>query len=543
MIELTGDQVDGINFLYVRKDSGLVMSPGMGKTLIIAVLAKVLLNGEKLKKVIVFTHAKGVKSYKKAPVDLKIFYLTKVEHIDRLGSELEMVDMVVVSTSILTKIQTKLLPFIRQFDMMVVDEIHKYKNFKTAKVAMSLKQVRSKLRGRFYGITATPFYNKLEDVFWVMTLIDDSVFTSYDRFWDDYIEWKPKMIWCKKRIYTAQGVRYIREQRQIRDITGYKNLDLFMDKLNSHLFIRFQSQFEYNFKTVKYSVVDRDAYIDKVEGKGLDKIYSVSLVNNATGKTISLKRSRLESLPSVDGSGLISMDMLHKGSVVKYDRRICRVSSIEENTSAADFVRRLVPLQLHLSKTNEKYNRLLDIIPREKGCIIYCNYRSDGEDKKGGTVFWLERRLAKDFPDRRVVVLTGGDTKIESKIDMLGKTDLVLMTRVASESLDFYYDTMIMYEMLTNPGSFIQLIGRATRMNADYTKVNVSMLIGEGTIEQYFYERLVYLLSSSMYTGLKEAVKSSFDERELEFISRVNDSPLGRLKELLLWKRVGRDLF
>jgi hypothetical protein len=109
------------------------------------------------------------------------------------------------------------------------------------------------------------------------------------------------------------------------------------------------------------------------------------------------------------------------------------------------------------------------------------------------------RKMCQEFPGRRVVTLTGKTQRFSMVASSIGPNDIVLMSAVASQSLDMYIPRLIVAESFSlTPGKIEQLCGRMTRENSNFRDVSVDFILREGeNVEAYFYEKLRLRLRNS----------------------------------------------
>jgi len=88
------------------------------------------------------------------------------------------------------------------FDILVVDEFHKMKNFKEAKRSANFfKMVQKNWKPRYrYPMSGTPIENRLFDIYPVFKLLDDGMVLGGERFFDsNFVEYEERSF----RVYTS----------------------------------------------------------------------------------------------------------------------------------------------------------------------------------------------------------------------------------------------------------------------------------------------------------------------------------------------------
>jgi hypothetical protein len=161
------------------------------------------------------------------------------------------------------------------------------------------------------------------------------------------------------------------------------------------------------------------------------------------------------------------------------------VLGVFERRVDAGYSVRAVRAQQCNSRAEERLALLVSLIrSRDMGALIYFNFLDSVEV--------AYQRLCVEFPGRRVVKLTGVTKNFGVVVGSLGPQDLVLMSSVASQSIDMYIPRLIIAECFALvPGKFLQLLGRTTRENATFREVFVDFILRDGeSVDAYFYEKL-----------------------------------------------------
>lgn len=104
---------------------------------------------------------------------------------------------------------------------LVLDEVHKVKNYRS-QVHEKIKQV-SNICERIVGMTATPVKNRLMEFYGIYRIINPSLFPKVANFQSDY---------CVVKLQRVPG------GRQVPIIVGYKNLDMFVSKIEPYFISR-----------------------------------------------------------------------------------------------------------------------------------------------------------------------------------------------------------------------------------------------------------------------------------------------------------------
>ena len=84
---------------------------------------------------------------------------------------------------------------------------------------------------------------------------------------------------------------------------------------------------------------------------------------------------------------------------------------------------------------------------------------------------------------------------------------MFIITPACSESLDFYQNKFVLYEIIGQPGKLVQTFGRIQRENSVHHDLSIYFLVANNTIELYFYMRLYVFVQASPYDDLKQNLK------------------------------------
>ena len=113
--------------------------------------------------------------------------------------------------------------------------------------------------------------------------------------------------------------------------------------------------------------------------------------------------------------------------------------------------------------------------------------------------------------------------------DGINATTVVLVTRAGSESINLQKaNTVIFYDIPFAIQSFLQMVGRVTRMDSKFGAQNVHFIEAEGTSDTY--RRLLIQVNGGLIMGLFGKVNT------LPLDVNIKDKKLlSNLKKLLLW--------
>jgi superfamily II DNA or RNA helicase len=487
---------------FFDKPRGFIVAPaGSGKTLAILGLFNCLKQLKGLPgKLLVVTSLKGMKAYRKVEAEKIFSYMFDfIDSSNKNDKHYFQRDITVVSNSVFPDVKNMLFNHRKDFAMIAVDEIHNFRNGKTALV----QAMRDFLKGytkRVYGVSATPFYSRLEDAYHIFALLNLWLFGSWDDFFEKYVIYKKiprngfidpdgKKYFCFENGYAGVALKQIYSR-------GYENDGNPVKNLLSH---------GWKMMPKMKDIRVREAYKDVADFHKVIKPFMFIKEDHDFEYNISIWDYKID-LHSLQG----------------YDGLIDRIAT-EEDKNILPY---LVRMQKLFSQSEEKMRLLLEQVEAlDAGVLIYFNY-----------IETLEK--VRDYFETmhlETVVFTGTTKDLEKKVEGLKGTEIVLMSPVGTQSLDFYFQNAIVYEMFYVPGQFEQFIGRMTRFNAKYIKVNLTFLISFDTIEEYFYLRFWELLQATSSNGLKKILPLTRPDVE-KFKDKNGQMSFALLKQILLWR-------
>jgi superfamily II DNA or RNA helicase len=224
-------------------------------------------------------------------------------------------------------------------------------------------------------------------------------------------------------------------------------------------------------------------YNRAVRGIGLGTVvYQIRYWDYTKQRELEIGREHTEGVWNETQTQTILAPDVKAGQLICVNGNICQVQFVKTVEAKADFFKRIIELQRILLEVEQKFGALLNIV-RDKGSLIYCNFLESAD--------YVVERLKRELPSRRVVKLTGGTNKkyLAMTVKSLQSDDVAVITRAASQSLDFYFQQVVLYEQITTPGLLEQFIGRCMRNDADFDQLDVIFLCCRRTIEEYLYSR------------------------------------------------------
>jgi len=500
-------QTSFIKWAVNKRAMLLQAQPGKGKSLASVGLFLFLRQQLGYGKMLVVTARKNADAFKKANIK-KLLLLTLFSKQDMavLYSGYDFpADIYIISNTFLATIvnsgdnnQKKVLTeLLKKTTVLCIDEIHGYRSYDSARTKAMKKTtdyyhrliMRDPKAHRLIGVTATPIFKETENLYPLFNLLcSPNPLGSWKSFQANYCILEEATTYGSRRVYSHVGSHSFRDTVSFNRIVGYKNLPRLHSIVDPFIFIWNETNFKFNFNLHSYSLSPEETAIYKsnLKGLGLDKTYAIDLEVN--GEHIWAYRNKADTFYLPD-KRQIRTDELSLGLNLLYDNSTAVVRGVYEKSISAGFATRVVKAQQVNSRAANKLAVITELVrSQDIGVLIYFNFLESVEAAKV--------HLMQEFPTRRVVVLTGGTQRFNQVVASIGKNDIVLMSSVASQSLDMYIPRLIVAECFgLTPGKIEQLVGRMTRENAEYREVDISFVLRGGeNVEAYFYEKLRHRL-------------------------------------------------
>lgn len=391
------------------------------------------------------------------------------------------------------------------------DEAQKVKNASTNahKFAKMLRQFCY----AFHLVTATPVMSSLDDLYWLMRLVDPNVLGSYNDFANTYYERvlephpkeKKRRMWCPtcgwplmfnqkfgrdyctnyacKSIETPEGyIPYSREVRCVWRVIEYKNLDLLSKKLQNNVFCFFPIQdinyIEHTFKLSK----ETDEFYYKV------------------AKDLLIKDKKGELKPT-------------------------------------EFATRLIELQYVVDRSIEKRTELFKLAQqlKSKGFVLYVAlYDTCGQYDENTTLDYVKSVLDQ-VPDLQYKCYTGKETDEDKDMNKKWfqqdpKNKCLIISKAGGASLNLQVtNEFVFYGLPDGFGAVSQALGRVVRMFSTYKTFNIHFIIGEHSVDRY--KHTVFL----MYQETMEKLFNNKLIANTEII-KYNDNIKAAMRQDLLWR-------
>jgi superfamily II DNA or RNA helicase len=531
----------------INKQKMLMRAPaGSGKSLAAMLLYEMLSKHTDMGKVLVITKKKASDMFDEANFKKRLLLKVLNEEDTCIFSAINYefpADVYVINISVLRDlvngddVQKKrgLTALLRKVGLLIGDEVHDWRTYSN-KSTQAVKRVteyyhkliaRDPVHHRLLGITATPVYRNLEDYHGIFALLEPSLFGSWFKFRDSFLVTQEVGSYGTKRVHGANGSHSYKAQTTFTKVVGYKNVDMLYRMIEPYIFQWDETDFKFSFGLHYYSLTmdELTEYTKNIQGLGLDKEYCIEF--SIAGKINYMYRNRNDTVVGFDGKEILVGTLRAGTGIVMNGIRVV-VQAMYTKDKDGTYTARMVKAQQTTTKSESAVVTILELIKAEgkSGALVYCHYID--------TVDYLAEKIQKEFPGRRVVKLTGKTKGFDTLVKSLSAEDIVIMSSVASQSLNFYFKRLIVAQVASvTPGRIEQLIGRLTRTDSPYREIVVDFVLERGSVSDYFYEYLRYRLQYAKTNVYSKDLPVS------ESMAGIPPSLIDQdyLKEKLLWSR------
>ena len=474
---LTKGQNEIIEYMLQRPTAICGAQTGFGKTYCLSTALCLMLLRFKDTHAFVLAPPKALKGFKKElSTKLKIRYniitSQEVQHIP--GARITL-----VSTTCLDKACPEIVKMKSEGKklMLLVDEYHCCQS-PDSKIYKRLQNIRS-LFTIMWGATATPLKNDVEGLYWMLTLLNPRILGTWQMFRARFLITERHSVSQK----TKNG-KYI--SRFVEEVIGFKNVDQLQNLLAQYIIIK-QQPYNLNFIYNRVQLEQKEIEKYLVAGRGLLRESSES--NWAV---------RLHDLQQV-------------------------IDNIQPEYRQEDLT----------NKEKLFLKVLIERLREGSPCLVYCDY-NEGINR-------LESILTKfktNLQLKAIYKVTGDIdmAKREKVEDLIKPNTVTLITSAGTESINLQKaNTMIFYDVPFSILTFIQAVGRITRIDTKFKSQNIHIIESFGTIDTY--KRLLIQINGNM-------IKALFgDIATLPLELSVSDkNMIYKLKNTLLWAFKNRRL-
>ena len=471
---LTDDQNDIIDFMIKRNMAVCAAQTGFGKTYTMATAICHLLLKYPDTHAIILAPQKAVKAFKRELSEkLRVAYNTFTSNDPKIQDGARIT--IITHTSL-----KKYLNYITELKekghrlILLVDEAHVLE-CETSKTYEMVSSIRQHFTVCWFA-TATPLKNNIEGLYWLMNMLDSRIFKSWEAFKAMFliIQKHPVVRWMGKGRNKYKKLVYEEE------VIGYKNLEALRYILDQYIVIK---QKEYNLKFFYH-------------------------------KTDMLENELTPYLEA--GQGLLR-DTAEKNFAVRMHDLQMVVDNINEQYKVENKMSSKEQLFIKLIR-----HKLKDKHPT----LVYCDYNE--------VVDRLEYllKVSKSITGvKQILKVTGSVSQKErEKVEeLIDESTVVLITSAGTESINLQKaDSLVFYDIPFSILTFMQAVGRVTRMNSKFNEQYIHVLEVYGTIDSY--KRCLVQING----GLIMSMFGKMETLPLE-AGQIDRNVTRQLKQGLLW--------
>lgn len=476
---LSKEQEEAVALLPTKTRFVLADSTGMGKTLTILAAFEALRQAQPDRHLLVLANKSALVTWEREirkHTDLAYSLYASDVSSEHFGSRIT-----IVSYPSLKAHRGVLLRVFEEHPgrvVLVLEEAHYCKSYRPPKQAALRAKAEGKLEGPVTGtlltdqvaplvahseytwaVTATPFMNKIEDLYGLFELLLPGFFGSVSKFRSTYLEMELKERWKDKRKYMV--------------VKGYKNLD--------HL-----------------KAVIAPYYLKRVQD------YCVEFKPHGADMTAAEERLYLQAAAGILGEGYRDFAGRLPDLQRVVDNAVVGFGSRDANTRPELSTKE----QLLVAGVREQ-------LTAGEPVIIFADLHD--------TVDRLELILkAQGFPVLRMDA-TASAAKRSQLCEAFAGGMILLMSAVGRESLNLQQSHILwIYDIPFSMGACVQLVGRIARMDSEHEVFEVHFPILRGTIDEYKAKMFLHKTDLFTRVLKGEAtmprVRTAITKRQLEYL-------------------------
>lgn len=477
---LTDEQNEIIDYMIKRPQAICAAQTGIGKTLTMSTAALWLQKYYPDLHFVIICPQKAVKAFRRELTRLNVQFNELSSSTKRFST---LNKITVLTHTMVEKHVQEIVDLRAKYRLgCIVDEAHAAQDpdSKFYKIMMRIRPMFAV----FWGATATPLKNDITGLYWMVHLVSPGFFGNWQAFKSMYLITKIDKVVQK----VWRGGKPIYLERQIEDIVGYRNISALSTKLNDIIIIR-QLQYNLQFHYAKVPLTAEEEHFYLMAGKGLFM----------TKETKDVWAARLHQLQRI-------IDNVHEDHVTKKDS--------------------------FSSKEKCLMKVISDLMKVGEPILIYFDYK-DALDR----IHYLLSELSGYLGIKQILEVSGDISqkqreKVEEQID---KGTIVLVTQAGTESINLQRaNTVIFYDIPFAVQTFIQMVGRVTRMDSKYDHQDIYFIEAEGTSDTY--RRILLQMNGQLINQIFGKVNTL--PLEMKFIDKKRSK---QLRDALLWSfRAGK---
>ena len=324
--------------------------------------------------------------------------------------------------------------------------------------------------------TATPLKNNIEGLYWLMYVLDPNILKDWYTFKNSFLVIERHPV----TRYIGKGKKKYKKLVWEEEIVGYKNIDTLRNILDQYIIIK-QKQYNLKFFYHKTNMLDTevDPYLEAGQG----------LLRDTAKDSFAVRMHDLQMV--VD-------------NINEQYRVINKMSSKE---------------MLFISLIREK-------MKGNHPTLIYCDYNEVVDRLE-----YLLKATQSKTGVKQILKVTGSISlkereKVEELIDI---GTVVLITSAGTESINLQKaDSLVFYDIPFSILTFMQAVGRVTRIDSKYNEQYIHLLETVGTIDSY--KRCLIQING----GLIMKMFGKMETLPLE-AGQIDRNVTRQLKQGLLW--------
>lgn len=370
-----------------------------------------------------------------------------------------------------------------------------------------------------WELTATPLGNSLTGLYWLLYFLNPKIVGSLAQFKANYYVIRLNRI--KRWVGKYPNKRQVTFNEEV--IVGYKNLDKLSEILKDYVKIK-QKKYNLVWHYHKFNLTEAETVQYLLAGQGLkretsEKNFAVRLhdlqmvVDNLVIPIdkVALKYKLEQKLK--DEKGKVDQEKLD----YLYKTILARTSENRKNTI----------MESELSSKEIAYIQVIkEELAKGRPVLTYLDY-SDVVDR----LEKILREHSHELGVKQVLKVTGGISLKERELveESIEAGTVVLITSAGTESINLQKsNSIIFYDTPFSVLTFIQAVGRITRMDSKYSEQHVHIMEAVGTIDSY--KRLCI----TMNANLIESIFGGIETLPVEML-KIDKGFQGELRKQLLW--------
>jgi ERCC4-related helicase len=490
--ELSDEQLEGMDFLLNRQKAILAFQTGLGKTITSLMSVDYLMRKNKSIRTVIICPVKALKAFRKELLGKMAYKDEEVGWVNNQVMEYntDTNKVYIFTYSSLKKYQSLVRQLKRDYILVgIFDEAHKLQA-KDSQIKILMEELKPCFSVTWL-CTATPLLNDIVGSYNLVNFLYPKFFGSKTAFENRYTTYE------LKDIYIRGGGG---KKRKVKRITGSQNEEELQEKLKDLMIMR---QKKYN---LKFAFLGAD--LTKEEEDLYEKV-----------------------------SAGIMDDEERAMSARMHD-----LQRVVDNSYSNDLVG-----PRHSSKEEKFIETLKQIFIKNFSIVVYVDYLD--------TVDRLREVLnsrKEEIGFRKLFEITGSIKLHEREMveESIEERDIILITSAGSESINLQRANCVMfYNIPFSVGTCLQVIGRVTRVDTEFSNQFVFILYAKGTIDEYKYlsfmdnAKLIKDIVGSdanMPSDLKKLDKKNVDEVRTKLLWHFKDT--GRKQKRIKAKLIENNL-